>query len=83
MPTAPPFHVWVDVTGRWGSSADPGILVAWRRGRRGGWEALVVTGSARALAHGGDVDLRWHWVDAGMVRPAVTSPPPVNSGRAG
>jgi hypothetical protein len=59
MGEAPVRHVWVNVDGQ----AMPGLLVAWRRGTAGDWEALVVylVGEDRAITA---------YVSSTVVRPA-------------
>lgn len=63
-----PRHVYVDVTGTWGSTAQLGLLLEWRRDRTGlRWEALVVTASGGGMS---PVSCRMGWVDAAHVRKA-------------
>ena len=69
MPRQPPFHVWVDLTGAW-SVTTPGVLVAWRRNDRRGWEAWVVRAESYSSGHGTEVQLVQGWVSADLVRPA-------------
>lgn len=65
----PPFHVWVDVTGAWASPA-AGILLAWRRTGRSGWEAWVICASSHSTGSGAEVSVSQSWVLAHHVRPA-------------
>lgn len=69
MPRQPPFHVWVDVTGRW-AHPFPGVLIDWRHSGRRGWEAYVVRAEAYSTGHGSEVQLTQSWIPAALVRPA-------------
>jgi hypothetical protein len=69
MPRTPPFHVWVDLTGKWALAA-PGVLMAWRYSDRRGWEAWVVRAESYSTGTGVEVLLTQAWVPAGLVRPA-------------
>jgi hypothetical protein len=69
VPRQPPFHVWVDLTGRW-SVPSPGVLLAWRRSDRRGWEAWVVRVESYSTGTGSEVVLSQSWVSAALVRPA-------------
>ena len=68
MARQPPFHVWVDLTGKWAGPA-PGVLVAWRHSDRRGWEACVVRAEAYSTGLGLEVQLAQAWVPAALVRP--------------
>ena len=68
MPRQPPFHVWVDATGMW-SKPVPGVLLAWRRSDRRGWEAWVVRVEAYSTGAGSEVMVSQSWVSADLVRP--------------
>lgn len=57
-------HVWVCVTGTWGDTAYPGLLLEWRRTTGGPWEALVIW----VFLHSGGWDVRQGWVPAAHVR---------------
>lgn len=62
----PPQHVWVCLTGNW-STASPGVLLDWRKGKGGRWEAFVI----RASGGGNhEVYTTMGWVQAEHVRPA-------------
>ena len=61
-----PRHVYVDVTGRWGSLAQVGIFLAWRRNRVGRWEALVVMAAGGGMT---PAEFTVRWVAAEHVRP--------------
>jgi len=64
-----PVHVWLCLTGAWEVDRSPGILIAWRR-HHTEWEALVVSASATAPAHGSTPTIRTSWYAAGHVREA-------------
>jgi hypothetical protein len=65
-PPAPrPQHVWVCVTGTWGDSRVPGLLLEWRRTPDRRWEGLVVW----VQTYSGGWDLRQGWMRAEHVRP--------------
>ena len=66
-PYALPQHVYVDVTGRWGATQEPGLLLEWRRNRAGRWEALVACASGGGMT---PASCRGLWVDAAHVRKA-------------
>jgi hypothetical protein len=68
MPRHPPFHVWVDLTGKW-SGPMPGVLLAWRHSDRRGWEALVVRVESYSTGTGSEVLMSQSWVPAALVRP--------------
>lgn len=86
-----PVHVWVDVTGAWGLSARPGILIArdWVDGPgKPHWVGWVI--EAERISGGGrsSVTVRQGWHNASHIRVASTDPPPrtvkhrpVNEGR--
>lgn len=74
MPRRPPFHVWVDATGKWAEPA-PGVLIDWRHGGRRGWEALVVRAEAYSTGDGTEVQLTQGWVPAALVKPASETVP--------
>ena len=57
-------HVWVCVTGTWGDTANPGLLLEWRRTPDGRWEALVIW----VFVHSGGWDVRQGWMRADHVR---------------
>lgn len=61
-----PKHVWVNLTGQ-STDGYPGVLMDWRRGGNGGWEALVTW-----VEGGGMRAVRAHteWVRAEHVMPA-------------
>lgn len=69
VPRQPPFHVWVDLTGRWSVPA-PGVLLAWRHSDRRGWEAWVVRVESYSTGTGSEVLMSQSWVSAALVRPA-------------
>lgn len=69
MPRQPPFHVWVDLTGTWSAPA-PGVLLAWRRTDRRGWEAWVVRVESYSTGTGWEVLMSQSWVSVALVRPA-------------
>jgi hypothetical protein len=84
-------HVWVDLTNTWGDRAAPGILVDWRRGRRG-WEALVIHASTHSTGSGAGFTVTQSWVPGHLIRTAevMPAPPrdnskarPANHGRSG
>ena len=65
-----PQHVYVDVTGTWGSLQQVGILLEWRHARTGrAWEALVVTASGGGMS---PVQCAVQWVAAAHVRPLTS-----------
>ena len=68
MPRQPPFHVWVDLTGRW-AGAVPGVLLAWRHTDRRGWEAWVVRVESYSTGVGAEVQVCQSWVPSALVRP--------------
>jgi hypothetical protein len=68
MPRQPPFHVWVDLTGKWSLPA-PGVLLAWRRTERRGWEAWVVRVESYSTGTGSEVLVSQSWVSTALVRP--------------
>jgi hypothetical protein len=61
-----PRHVWVklDDTAR---APDPGLLLMWRKGRRG-WQAWVIWTSY--IAGHDQLDVRQAWLDEALVSPA-------------
>lgn len=73
MPRKPPYHVWVDVSARFGEHSQPGLLLAWRRTRpdRGkhGWECLVVHAAVPPPMNPEAMTLYQSWVLPHMVRP--------------
>lgn len=69
VPRQPPFHVWVDLTGRWSAPA-PGVLLAWRRSDRRGWEAWVARVESYSTGSGVEVLMTQSWIAAALVRPA-------------
>lgn len=69
-------HVWVDLTNTWGDRAEPGVLVDWRRGRRG-WEALVIRASTYSTGSGASFTVTQSWVPGHLIRTAETPPPPL------
>jgi len=66
-PRQPPFHVWVDLTGKWSLPA-PGVLLAWRRTDRRGWEAWVVRVESYSTGTGSEVLVSQSWVPTALVR---------------
>ena len=48
----------------------PGVLLAWRRSDRRGWEAWVVRVESYSTGTGSEVVLSQSWVSAALVRPA-------------
>lgn len=75
MRMATPTHVWVDVTAAWGYHSGPGILLMWRKGRRGEWEGWVVYASTYSTGHGPETRVTQSWVNASHIREADTRPP--------
>lgn len=69
MPRQPPFHVWVDLTGAWSTSA-PGVLLAWRNSDRRGWEAWVMRAESFSTGDGTSVQVVQAWVPAHLLKPA-------------
>jgi hypothetical protein len=59
-----PQHVWVCVTGVWGDTKDPGLLLEWRQRTDQGWEGLVIW----VATYSGGWDLRQGWMCAEHVR---------------
>jgi len=57
-------HVWVCVTGAWGDTANPGLLLEWRPTKDRRWEALVIWVST----YSGGWDVRQGWMRAEHVR---------------
>lgn len=70
MPRTPPYHVVVDVTGRF-ALPSPGILTAWRQ-REGHWEAYVISAERYRTGAGEDVLVRQGWHRVEHVRPVQT-----------
>lgn len=66
---ASPFHVWVELTGKWALPV-PGVLLAWRRTDRRGWEAWVVRVESYSTGTGSEVLVSQSWVPTALVRPA-------------
>lgn len=83
MRAATPVHVWVDLTNSWGPRAEPGVLLAWRRGRHG-WEGWVIRASTYSTGSGSEVHVLQSWVPAALLRRAESRPPggDVTPGRA-
>lgn len=63
-------HVWVSLTAVWGDQAVPGLLLAWRRNRKGAWEGWVVSVQPGMPAHGDGPYVTQRWVDASAIKPA-------------
>lgn len=57
-------HVWVCVTGTWGDTSYPGLLLEWRSTRDHRWEALVIWVSTFS----GGWDVRQGWMRAEHVK---------------
>lgn len=70
-----PRHVWVDVTGSW-ADPQPGVLIDWRRDRRGGWEAWVIRAWSYSTGGGVEAQVMASWVPGHLIRPA-DAPRPV------
>jgi hypothetical protein len=70
MSLTPPFLVWVDLTAQWGSSNSPGVLLSWRKSRRGEWQGWVIYASSYSSGSGLEVNVMQGWVPAHLVRPA-------------
>ncbi|WP_157571575.1 hypothetical protein [Nocardioides alkalitolerans] len=71
---AQPKHVWVDLSGAFGGTQVPGLMVMWRRwDRRGGsvWQAWVVYALPVRPGDEGPL-IRQGWVDAALLRAAPT-----------
>lgn len=64
-------HVWVSLTGVWGDQAHPGLLLGWRRNRRGEWLGWVVVVRPGIQAQGDGPYVTQCWVPATAVRPAT------------
>ena len=62
-------HVWVSLTGVWGDAALPGLLIGWRRTRRGEWEGWVISAEPVVGAHDAGPYVRQSWVPAAAIRP--------------
>lgn len=73
MPRKPPYHVWVDVSARFGEHSQPGLLLGWRRAKpdrgRSGWECLVVHAAVPPPMNPDAMTLYQSWVLPHMVRP--------------
>lgn len=73
MRRTPPYHVWVDVSARFGEHSEPGILLAWRRPTktpsRSGWECLVVHAATPPPMRPDSMTLYQSWLLPHMVRP--------------
>ena len=69
-----PTHVWVDVTGKWADNSGPGILLMWRKGRRG-WEGWCVYATTYSTGSGLTSYVTQSWVDASHIREAAARPP--------
>ena len=72
MARGTPTHVWVDVTGKW-SAPSPGLLLDWRRDRRGGWEGWVIRIESYSTGSGWTAQVVQSWVPAAMIRRAGSS----------
>lgn len=62
MENTAPRHVWV----KYGSQASPGVLLDWRRDKRGQWEALVVYATGGGTS---SVTVTQQWLPAAHVLP--------------
>jgi hypothetical protein len=67
-----PKHVWVCVTGRWGTDAHPGILTQ-RRQVDGRWEGYVIAAHTHSTGGGVGVEVRQGWHRAEHIRVAEVS----------
>lgn len=69
----PPYHVWVDVSARFGEHSQPGVLLAWRRAEvppgQPPWECLVVHAATPPPMNPDAMTLYQSWVMPHMVRP--------------
>ena len=68
-------HVWVSLTGTWGDMAEPGVLLAWRRHPRNGWQAWVIVVRQGIGAHGDGPYVTQSWVPATSVQRLEARPP--------
>lgn len=60
-----PQHVLICVTGVWGDTSSPGLLLEWRHVAQGDrWEGLVVW----VTTYSGGWDLRQNWLRAEHIR---------------
>ncbi|MEP9382503.1 hypothetical protein [Nocardioides sp. KR10-350] len=80
MRAADPVHVWVDLTNSWGPRAEPGVLLAWRKGRDG-WEGWVIRVTTYSTGQGSEVHVMQSWVPAALIRPARTEAPKADISR--
>ncbi|MGH3999808.1 MAG: hypothetical protein ACRDTJ_20375 [Pseudonocardiaceae bacterium] len=73
MRRTPPYHVWVDVSARFGEHSQPGVLLAWRRAKvapgRPPWECLVVHAVVPPPMNPDAMTLYQSWVMPHLVRP--------------
>lgn len=61
-------HVWVTGANAGRDRAQPGLLLAWRRGVRG-WEGWVVFVEAGIGAHGDGPYVRQMWLPGSAIKP--------------
>lgn len=87
MGRKPPYHVWVDVSARFGEYAQPGVLLAWRRAKKvppgqPPWECLVVHAAVAPPMNPDSMDIYQSWLMPHMVRPIEAELPATNRARA-
>lgn len=86
MRRRPPYHVWVDVSARFGEYSAPGVLLAWRRAKvppgQPPWECLVVHAAVTRPMNPDAMTLYQSWVMLHMVRPIDAELPREDASRA-
>jgi hypothetical protein len=69
MPSQPPFHVTVSVTGfQSAGDTSPGILLEWRD-TGSGWEGYVIYARTYSTGHGLAYQVTQAWTPARFIRP--------------
>lgn len=85
MPRTPPFFVWVDMSGDFGSRSAPGLLLGWRRTpesklnarKDSEWQCLVIHAGEPAPYSPESMHVYQSWMNSAHVRPIeVEKPPP-------
>lgn len=86
MQRIPPYHVWVDVSARFGEYSQPGLLLAWRRAKAAPgqppWECLVVHAAVPPPMNPDAMTLYQSWVLPHMVRPIDVDMPSRDAARS-
>lgn len=63
-------HVWVTDVQVWGDRLAPGLLLGWRKARKGGgWEGWVIVAQLGIDAQGDGPHVRQGWTRAEAIKP--------------